>query len=156
MNDFFGMTPERLQEIQDQIKEIGLSLQPLHDAAAALMNAHDPNAEVSTLEEAQLIATAGLLARLDQGLGEAHFWTQGVQQYMAVEDLDMVVCTNVSRIVVEAYGGMRDMADPYAKGPLEIAMGEVLGMSGLIDTLGGLGVVVRVTREEEPAPEPTT
>lgn len=155
MNDFFGMTLERIQEIQTIVEEIGLSLAPLHDAAEAGMRETDLNAKVTELAEAQLIAAAGLLARLDQGLGEEHFFAQGIQNYMETEELDMKRCTSLSRIVIETYGGMRDMQDPYAKSETEQLITSVLGASGLGDMLGGVGVVFRVvTPQEEPATEP--
>lgn len=157
MNEFFGLTRERVVEIQEQIKVIGESLQPYHDAASEHMSKYDIHADVRDLEESELIARGGLLARLDQGLGEAHFWCEGILQWMDAEEIDEQFCANMARVVCEAYGGMRDMQDPYAQSRGDQLISQILGASGLGDMLSGIGVVIRVTEkkpEEAAEPEP--
>jgi hypothetical protein len=145
MNDMFGMTYERLEEIQDQIRAIGTSLDPLFDQAKARMDGYDQDEDVETVEEARLIAAGGLLARLQQALIETDFFVQGMRAYMDEEELDMETCTRISKVVVDAYGGMRDASDPYGIRALEETIRQTMSGSGLRDLLSGLGMVVVTT-----------
>lgn len=155
MNDFFGLTLERVQQIQDQIAELGRSLAPIHDACQALVKQMDSGPVVDG--EPAIIAAGGLLARLDQALGEAHFWTEGIQRYINEEDPDHDFYGGISRVVCDAYGGMRDMSDPYATGSsLESAI--IGALAGGVGPLGGIrpgmAMIVKIRNESASDPEP--
>lgn len=146
--DFFGMTLERVAEIKEQIRLLGEELQPLHERAKA--EVCEDCADVTTVEEARLIAQGGLLIRLDQGLGEAHFWLQGVQHFLEMDEPGMEDCNRIAMTTIQAYGGVRDMQDPYAKTnrDMEEALQDVLAGLGLDGT--GVGMMTVTTVREKP------
>lgn len=157
MNEFFGMTIERLEEIQAQIRAISESLDPLGEQVCEQMSRYEADADVETLEESQLIAAGGLLSRLRQSLVETDFWIQGVRSYMDADPLDRETCVKISEVVVNAYGGLRDPDKPYGSGEIEETIGRMMsemGLGGLFGGLGGFGVVIRVTEKPEAAPDP--
>lgn len=155
MNEFFGMTYERLDEIQGQIRAIGESLDPLKEQIKERCGQWATGAGGETEEDAQLIAAGGLLSRLEQALFETDFWIQGVRAYMDAEALDLGTCDRISAIVIEAYGGFRDPDDLYGVRRQERMLEQVLGDLGLsVELLGGGIVTVTTRKEEAPAPDP--
>ena len=159
MNDFYGLTLERVEELQEAIRKLGEELVPIQERIKTELDKLEPG-PIRDDEEVRLLAAGGLLSRVDQGLFEAHLFCQGVVSFMTNENLDRASLTRYATTVTTTYGGLRVPGEPYGE-PFADAMAEMLGLDGkastanlggLADLLGGFGIMV-TTRQPEDAPD---
>lgn len=160
MNDFYGLTLERVEEIQEAIRKLGEELAPIMEAYKAEICRQDPGGPIKDDAEARHIAASGLVARVDQGLFEANLFCQGIISFMTNKNLDRAEINRYAATVTTTYGGMRNPDEPYGS-MFADAMAEMLGMDGkastanlggLADLFGGFGIMVTI-RQPEDAPD---